>query len=186
MDSVRERLLDAAEALIYRNGIHATGTDAILKKSGTARMSLYNHFGSKDGLVVAALERRDERWMQWFGAEVSARGSDPREGILAMFDALRVWFAQPDFHGCAFINAAGEVFEEDHAVRAVARRHKTRLRAFILRLCIDANLAEPDSLARQLFLLVEGAIVAALVERGCSAATDAREAAAALLKTRMS
>jgi AcrR family transcriptional regulator len=182
MDTARERLLDAAEVLIYRNGVHATGTEAILEAAGTARMSLYNHFGSKEGLVVAALERRDERWMRWFSESVDARSTHGRARILAMFDVLHDWFAQPDFHGCSFINASGEAFEKDHPVRIVARRHKARLRAYILQLCREAKLSRADLLARQLFLLVEGAIVAELVEPKSGAAADARSAASALLK----
>ena len=72
--SARERLLDAAEALIYAGGIHATGVDAIVKQSGTARKSFYTHFESKDALVAAALERRDERWMNWFIAGTLRHG----------------------------------------------------------------------------------------------------------------
>jgi AcrR family transcriptional regulator len=182
MDTARERLLDAAEVLIYRNGVHATGTEAIIEAAGTARMSLYNHFGSKEGLVVAALERRDERWMRWFSEAVNARTTDRRARILGMFDVLQEWFAEPGFHGCAFINVAGGEFEKDHAVRVVARRHKEKLRAFILGLCREAKLSRAEQLARQLFLLVEGAIVAAMVEPKCTASADARSAAAALLK----
>jgi AcrR family transcriptional regulator len=181
MDIARERLLDAAEVLIYQNGVQATGTEAILEVAGAARMSLYNHFGSKEGLVIAALERRDDRWMRWFSEAVEARGADVTERILGMFDVLQEWFSRPDFHGCAFINVSGE-FQKDHPVRVVARRHKERLRAFILELCSGANVPCAELLARQLFLLVEGAIVAALIEPKCTAAADAHLAAATLLK----
>jgi AcrR family transcriptional regulator len=185
MDSARERLLDAADVLIYRNGVHATGTQAILEAAGVARMSLYHHFGSKEALVVAALERRDDRWMRWFSEAVDAHGTDARERILGMFGVLQEWFAKPDFHGCVFISVCGEGFERDHPVRAVARRAKERLRAFILELCQGAGVPRAELLAQQLFLLVDGAIVAALVEPKCTAAADARSAAATLLKARI-
>src|ERR1044072_4608369 len=84
--SARDRLLDAAEALIYAGGIHATGVDAIVKQSGTARKSFYTHFGSKDALVAAALERRDERWMNWFIAGTQQCGKTARKRLLGMFD----------------------------------------------------------------------------------------------------
>ena len=77
--SARERLLDTAEALIYAGGIHATGVDAIVKQSGTARKSFYTHFESKDALVAAALERRDERWMNWFIAGTLQHGKTARD-----------------------------------------------------------------------------------------------------------
>src|SRR5215813_143336 len=83
--SARERLLDAAEALIYAGGIHATGVDAIVKQSGTARKSFYTHFDSKDALVAVALERRDERWMNWFIAGTQRRGKTARKRLLGMF-----------------------------------------------------------------------------------------------------
>src|ERR1700761_7391049 len=107
--SARERLLDAAEALIYAGGIHATGVDAIVKQSGTARKSFYTHFESKDALVAAALERRDERWMNWFIAGTKRHGRTPRTQLLGMFDVLREWFVSDDFHGCAVLNAAGGI-----------------------------------------------------------------------------
>lgn len=181
MEAVRERLLDAAEALVYRNGIHATGTKAILDAADTARMSLYNHFGSKEGLVVAALERRDERWMRWFEEE-TGKHKPGRERVLGMFEVLDSWFKSPDFHGCAFINVSGEIYDADDPARVVARRHKARLRAFIEKTCAEAGLSRPAMLARQIFLLVDGAIVTALVEPGCSAATDARKVAETLMQ----
>src|ERR1700730_17555084 len=90
---VRERLLDAAEALIYAGGIHATGVDAIVRLSGTARKSFYAHFESKDARVAAALERRDERWMNWFVDGTLRCGKTARARLLGMFDVLREWFA---------------------------------------------------------------------------------------------
>jgi len=182
MDTARERLLDTAEELIYRDGVHAMGTEAILDAAGTARMRLYNHFGSKEGLVVAALERRDERWMRWFGDSLEARTTNGRARLLAIYAVLQEWFTKPDFHGCAFINVSGEEFDKDHRTRVVARPHKEKLRACILRLCREAKVPRADVLARQLFLLVEGAIVAAMIEPKSTAAADARSVAAALRK----
>src|ERR1700737_5512877 len=111
--SARERLLETAEALIYAGGIHATGVDAIVRQAGTARKSFYAHFESKDALVAAALERRDERWMNWFAEGTLRRGRTARTRLLGMFDVLREWFASADFHGCAFLNAAGEIEAAD-------------------------------------------------------------------------
>src|ERR1700754_4485420 len=125
--SARERLLDAAEALVYAGGIHATGVDAIVKQSGTARKSFYTHFDSKDALVAAALERRDERWMAWFITGTERCGKSPRKRLLGMFDVLRERFASTDFHGCAFLNAAGEIAFAEDPIRIVAREHKERL-----------------------------------------------------------
>ncbi|WP_345815624.1 TetR/AcrR family transcriptional regulator [Paraburkholderia sp. PREW-6R] len=185
--STRERLLDAAEALIYAGGIHATGVDAIVKRSGTARKSFYTHFESKDALVAAALERRDARWMNWFIEGTNRRGKTARKRLLGMFDVLREWFMSEDFHGCAFLNAAGEIASAEHPVRIVAREHKARLFAFVEsqfteyaeRGGFDAD--RVARLSRQWLILLDGAIAVALVSGQADAALDARAAAAALL-----
>ncbi|KWK31925.1 TetR family transcriptional regulator [Burkholderia stagnalis] len=183
----RDRLLDAAEALIYSGGIHATGVDAIVKRSGAARKSFYSHFESKEALVVAALERRDERWMRWFVDATLARGKTPRTQLLGMFDVLRDWFQQPDFHGCAFLNASGEIADADDPVRIVARAHKARLLAFVrerLDALADDTGVERRALARvarQWLVLIDGAIGVALVSGDATAARDARATAELLL-----
>ncbi|WP_431823892.1 TetR/AcrR family transcriptional regulator [Burkholderia sp. F1] len=183
----RDRLLDAAEALIYSGGIHATGVDAIVKRSGAARKSFYSHFESKEALVVAALERRDERWMRWFVDATRARGKTPRTQLLGMFDVLRDWFLQPDFHGCAFLNASGEIEDADDPVRIVARAHKARLLAFVRErldaLADDAGIERRTlaRVARQWLVLIDGAIGVALVSGDATAARDARATAELLL-----
>lgn len=186
--SARERLLETAEALIYAGGIHATGVDAIVRQSGSARKSFYTHFGSKDALVAAALERRDERWMNWFIEGTSSRGATPRARLVGMFDVLREWFASPDFHGCAFLNAAGEIESADDPIRVVAREHKERLLRFVREVCDEyAASAGQDSeyaarLSRQWLILIDGAIGVALVSGDPDAAVDARAAAEKLLE----
>jgi AcrR family transcriptional regulator len=185
--SARERLLDAAEALIYAGGIHATGVDAIVKQSGTARKSFYTHFDSKDALVAAALERRDERWMNWFIAGTQRRGKSARKRLPGMFDVLREWFASADFHGCAFLNAAGEIASADDPIRIVARKHKERLLDFVRSEC-EAFAAESNMearrvarLSRQWLILLDGAIAVALVSGEADVALDAQSAGRALL-----
>lgn len=183
----RERLLDAAETLIYAGGIHATGVDAIVKRSGAARKSFYAHFESKEALVAAALERRDARWMAWFVEATKKRGKTPRARLVGMFDVLREWFEQADFHGCAFLNAAGEIERADDPIRVVVREHKASLLAFV-REQLDAHAAQAGAdrrfvarLARQWLVLIDGAIGVALVSGDASAARDARAAAELLL-----
>lgn len=183
----RERLLDAAETLIYAGGIHATGVDAIVKRSGAARKSFYAHFESKEALVAAALERRDARWMAWFVEATKKRGKTPRARLVGMFDVLREWFEQADFHGCAFLNAAGEIERADDPIRVVVREHKARLLAFV-REQLDAHAAQAGAdrrfvarLARQWLVLIDGAIGVALVSGDASVARDARAAAELLL-----
>jgi len=186
--SPRERLLDAAEALIYAGGIHATGVDAIVRAAQATRKSFYSYFGSKDALVAAALARRHGRWMDWFVDGTLRIGKTPRAQLLGMFDLLGAWFASPGFHGCAFLNASGEIASADDPIRVVAREHKAALLRFIAQRC-DAFAAEHGmsarsaaALARQWLVLVDGAIGVALVSGSADAARDAQAAAQRLLE----
>ncbi|MGH3755424.1 MAG: TetR/AcrR family transcriptional regulator [Pseudonocardiaceae bacterium] len=174
-----QRVLDAAERLFYSRGVQAVGIDAVVAEAGVATKTLYAHFGSKDGLVEAYLRRRDRRWLDWLHRRLDTTG-DNRQRVLAVFDALGEWFAEPGFSGCAFINVAGELADNPMA-RAVAREHKLALRALLHRVAADAGVPDPGTLAERLMLLVEGAIVTAYVEGDQSAAARARSAAAALL-----
>jgi AcrR family transcriptional regulator len=183
----RERLLEAAEALVYAGGIHATGVDAIVRAAGAARKSFYTWFESKDALVAAALTRRDERWMRWFIDGTMKRGRTPRTRLIGMFDVLHEWFASEGFHGCAFLNAAGETASPDDPIRKVARLHKARVLAFVREQCdawaeaagVDQRVAA--QLARQWLILIDGAIGVALVSGEADAARDARAAGQLLL-----
>ncbi len=176
----RQRLLQATEQLIYSGGIHATGMDLIVKTSGVARKSVYQHFPNKQALVAAALQARDERWMQWF-IDATSVADSPRARLLSMFDALRDWFASDGFRGCAFLNAAGEIGDDASPIVAVARAHKARLLAYVRELTRAAALPDPDEAALQWLVLIDGAIAVALVSRDPAIADSARRAAARLL-----
>lgn len=177
----REKILKTAEQLIYQNGIHATGMDLLVKTSGVARKSIYRHFINKEEVAAAALNARDERWMYWFRTE-SDKGETPQDRILNMFTALKSWFEIEDFRGCAFINTAGEVGDPADPVRLIAKRHKQNVLDYTLELVGQLNIENPDVLARQLLILIEGAITLAYVMGDSSAADNGREMAKLLLK----
>lgn len=172
------RVLDAAERLFYARGVQAVGVDMVVAEAGVGVKTLYAHFGSKDRLVEAYLRRRDRRWLDRLQARMAQEQG--RDRVLAVFDALGDWFAEPGFSGCAFINVAGEL-HANPALRAIAREHKIALRALLHSAAYDAAVVDPETLADRLMLLVEGAIVTAHVEGDQLAATRARSAAAALL-----
>lgn len=178
----RERLLATSEQLIYQSGIAATGMDRIVKESGVARKTIYRYFSTKEALVAEVLMQRDARWMAWFEG-ASAPGAPLRLRVQAMFDALDTWFGTSGFRGCAFINAAGETGDAADAIRQVAQAHKLRLLNHVRDVAAAAGLApEPaDDLARQLLILIDGAITVALVAGDRAAATRAGRMAAALL-----
>jgi AcrR family transcriptional regulator len=178
--SVKERILDCAAGLFYRDGIRATGIDRIIAEAGVAKMSLYNQFGSKDELVLAFLQRRDARWMDWLEKRIALeRVADKR--LVAVFDAMHEWFSSEDFRGCAFINASVEAANGKSAITQSALRHKARLRQFIETLARAAKLRKPEELAWSLLLLVEGAIVTAQMEGKPDAARRAKKAAMTLI-----
>lgn len=177
----REKILSTAEQLIYQNGIHATGMDLLVKTSGVARKSIYRYFATKDDVAAAALNKRDERWMHWFRTE-SDKGETPSDRILNMFTVLRGWFESDGFRGCAFINTAGEVGDPDDPVRQIAKRHKQQLLEYTLELTEQLNIEQPAALARQLLILMEGAITMSYVMGDSSAADSAKDVAKLLLE----
>ncbi|RSN71608.1 TetR/AcrR family transcriptional regulator [Actinomadura sp. WAC 06369] len=168
------RLLDAAESLFYRRGVQAVGMDDVRTASGVSLKRLYGTFPSKEALVTAYLERRDLRWTGDLERYVAARDGS----VGAVFDWLGEWFASDDFHGCAFINAYGELGDGSAPVAAAARAHKERLRRFL------RGLVHDDELAAQLVMLVDGAIVTAAMTGDPGAAATARAAAEALVRRR--
>lgn len=177
----REKILETAEQLIYQNGIHATGMDLLVKTSGVARKSIYRYFTNKDEVTAAALNARDIRWMAWFRAECN-QADTPQERILNMFTVLKAWFESDGYRGCAFINTAGEVGDSADPVRQIARLHKQKLLDYALELTGQLNMEQSPTLARQLLLLIEGAITMSRVMNDHNAADDAKEIARLLLK----
>nr|BFD95197.1 TetR/AcrR family transcriptional regulator [Kitasatospora sp. Xyl93] len=176
----RTRILDAAEELFYGQGIQAVGMDAVRAASGMTMRRLYQHFPSKGELVEAYLLRRDGRWRASLAGYVSRTGGSPREQLLAVFDWLGRWFAEPGFRGCAFVNSLGELGAVSPAVVAAARHHKAEFGGYLAALAEAAG--APPATAVHLTLLAEGAITSAAVHGDPTAAADAREAARVLLE----
>lgn len=177
----RDHLVETALRLFYRDGFHATGIDTILREAGVAKMTLYNHFRSKDELILAALELRDERFRAWLDAAIAPYPDEPREQILAIFDAAETLFQQDDFNGCAFTRACGEFRDPECSIHQAGMRHVCMLTDFIEELATSAGAADPESLARQLALLFVGASAAAQVTCSCGPAHCGRCAAATLI-----
>lgn len=177
----RARLLAATEQLIYQGGICATGMDLIVQTSGVARKTLYRYFRTKDDLVAEALRERDQRWMHWFIESVGDAGM-PSERLLRLFQVLQGWFDSQGFRGCAFINAAGETGDPADPIRVVAKDHKEKLQAYVQSLCEALGTDQPQQLAEQLMILIEGAITVALVSGDTHSATRAQGLARILLE----
>ena len=158
----RERVLTAAYDLFSRQGIRAVGVDAIIARAGVAKMSFYRHFPSKDDLVLAFLQKREQLWThEWLEAEVKRRATTPRERLLAIFTVFDEWFQREDFEGCSFINVLLEMPEPAHPVRQATTSHLANIRVFLKELADGAGVAQPDDFARKWHILMKGSIVAA-------------------------
>ncbi|MHA6796754.1 TetR/AcrR family transcriptional regulator [Pseudonocardia bannensis] len=175
-----QRILDVASELFYWRGIHAVGVDTIAAESGVTKRTLYDRFGSKDGLIVAYLEARDRRWRDLVTARLDAVSADPVRRVLVPFDVLPEWLA-PSSRGCSFVNAFAELPEPEHPGRQVVVAGKKWLRDLFRELLAEAGIADPDALAVQLLSLHEGAIVCYSMADEANAAASARAAAEALV-----
>ena len=179
--SAQTRLLDTARQLFCRRGIHATGIALILEESSVARRTLYEHFGSKENLLKAVFAREAKMWFDWFDTDLPALSSQPREQLLGLFDLLHAWFSGPDFYGCIFINAVAEHDKELSWVAPHAHAHLQAVRQRVLLLAEQGGLPQPESVADQLCLLIDGAIVSAMVAGRPDAALTARDLAQRVL-----
>jgi AcrR family transcriptional regulator len=173
--------------LFCKNGFRATGIDTVLGESGVAKKTLYNHFKSKDELVIAALQKRDEDFLSTI-REVIARRTpeqegDPRmAGVLAFFDGLHEWITGEGFNGCTFINASAEYPRRDDPVHVACANHKKLVLQLLQELLVDLKLPDPQLAARQVALLADGAIVSAHTAGDRQAALCAKQAARQLLE----
>jgi AcrR family transcriptional regulator len=159
--SPRERILSAASELFYRHGIRAVGVDAVAEAAETNKMTLYRHFSSKDELVAAYLQRLAEKAKaSWDRLEADHPGN-PSAQLRAWLKNMAAHVGSGDERGCALANAAVELPEKDHPARRVIEAFKTAQRERLVQLCAAASLAEPEMLADELFLLLEGARVTA-------------------------
>ena len=181
-ESARGRLLSAATHLFCKNGINATGIDAVIHEAGTAKTTLYKLFGSKTNLVQAVLESEGKQWREWLIGAMEAGGGDAQTKLSRIFPALKRWFGEERFYGCPFINAVGEHDKDAKQFRAIAMKHKKVVLTHIEKLAAEMGAAEPDVLAHQLALLIDGAIVAAMVSRDPAVADTAGLAASSLFE----
>ena len=184
MPEGRDRILDTAYELFSRHGTRAVGVDRIIAEAGTAKMTLYRNFTSKDELIVAFLAAREERWTRgWLQAEVERRAEDPRARLLAIFDVFGEWFAREDFEGCSFINVMLELSDRSDPGRVASVKHLSVIREFLAGLASDAGVEDPEAFAHQWHILMKGSIVAA-AEGDTRAAARAQELGALLLAAR--
>lgn len=151
----RERILTAAHALFYKEGIRATGIDKIIDRSSVSKVTFYRQYPSKDELIRAYLDDRHEKWMAWFRTSLAQATGDGLSATHALVATLSGWFGSPDFRGCAFLNAAAELGSSDPEILNTVRRHKQEMSSVL----DDLFRGEAVSAGPALSLVIDGAIV---------------------------
>jgi AcrR family transcriptional regulator len=162
--SARERILSAAYELFSQRGIRAVGTDEVIHRAGVAKATLYRHFATKDDLVLAVLERREQLWTHGLiEAQSEQRGDTPEEKLLAIFDVMHDWFQLRDgYEGCSFINVLLEL-GPDHPAGRASVAHIDHVRDIVRRRAIAAGLSDIEDFAWSWHILMKGAIILAAV-----------------------
>ena len=174
---VRKRILETADRLFYQEGIRTVGIDRIIAEAEVAKMSLYKHFPSKDELILAVLKYREEGVLAFFGSAMARHGKKAKNPLWAFFAALKDFFASPGFRGCPFQNAAVELADPTHPGAEFVRGHKLRFSEFLRGLVEQSVGKSQAKFAPAVSILVEGALVTAVIQGNADAADVARDAA---------
>ena len=173
MNDTDTRVARLAGELFHEHGITATGVEALSKAAGISKRTLYERFGSKDGLIAAAFEAFDDPVFERF-TKPAEQAATPRAQIERLFAELEAGIGSIEFRGCPFSNASGELADPDHPAHAVIRRHKDRFRRWFVSRAREAGASDPVLLGRQLMIVYEGIQSQALVQRSAKPARDGR------------
>jgi AcrR family transcriptional regulator len=184
--SKRDELVQRALESFYRGGFHAIGMDRLAKETGVSKTAIYKHFRTKNDLILATLRLRDEEFRNWLMRRIEALAKDPRNRLLAIFDALGEWFEEPGFKSCMFIKASSEFQQRGEPIHAMSAEHKNLLARYFAELCTAAGASDPDGLARQLLVIKEGAIVLAHLHDPAKVARDAKALANSCIRAGLS
>jgi AcrR family transcriptional regulator len=160
---VKDRILETASTLFYKQGVRAVGVDLVAEQAGVAKTSLYRHFRTKDDLVAAFLQREDEDFWQTWDRVAQRHGNDPIAELQAHCQWIGERVERPNYRGCPQINVAAEFPEESHPARKVAKSHKLELRRRLKGIAERLHAKRPDELAGQLTLLINGAFVSSQI-----------------------
>lgn len=173
--SKREQIIDVALQLFYTDGFNATGVEKIRETANVSKKTLYNHFKSKDELILTVLRKRDEQFRNNFMRSVERLGETPRDRLTAVFDAADEWINSSGFCGCMFINASAEFSGFDDPRHILCAEHMRLMYEYIKSLAQDAGAKNAGELAEQLNLLMSGAIVRAHVGGDKTSAQQAKK-----------
>ncbi|WP_248926978.1 TetR/AcrR family transcriptional regulator [Paenibacillus hamazuiensis] len=177
--SARDRILQVAADLFYREGIRAVGVDTIVERSGVGKATLYRHFPTKDDLIAAYLEEYDNRHWKWFDEVIASHDGAPRDQLLGLMDATVKIMTEPGYRGCAMLNALAEFSEPGHPAYRAAAQYKHALRLRLAEICRKAGADE--ELADELMLIVNGALVSVPLLGAAGPAAHLKKLAAQLI-----
>jgi len=182
LESGSERIGRAAYELFAARGVREVGVDAVIAHAGTAKMTLYRNFPSKDDLILDFLRRREVLWTRgWLQHESRLRGERPQDQLLAIFDLFSEWFARSDFEGCSFLTTMMEINDPESVVFQASVEYLAHIRSYLRELAAEAGIADPARFARQWHVLMKGSIMAAH-EGDREAARVAKEMGVLLLR----
>ena len=178
----RQRIVETAERLFYSEGVRSVGIDRVIAEAEVAKMTLYNHFSSKDDLILAALEYRETKFDAMFEKWMAKHTKAGKDRLEAFFAALKDWFKSPGFRGCMFINSCAELADADHPAAKFSAQHKERFFGMLKQILVEqSGAATANKAAPAIYLLVEGAIVTSVMQQSPLPADVARDGAMALL-----
>ena len=184
--SARERILTTASELFYRKGIRAIGVDTVVARSGVSKTSLYRLFESKDALIAAFAAEQDRLfWARWDRIE-ELHADDPRALLEALLSGIAQRIARPGYRGCPFLNVATEFPDHDHPGRVVARSNKEEMRARLATIVAQLGASEPNRVASQIALVINGAYATGLMTAPADLKNDLVDAAMRLVPVRTS
>jgi AcrR family transcriptional regulator len=178
---LREKILNVASDLFQTRGINSTGVDTIVAVAGPTKMTLYKHFRTKEGLILEVLQRRNQEFREWLAQRLTVPTHTPAEKLPLLFDCIEEWLAAPDFRGMPFLKASAEFPNEENPVHRLSAEQVRQFRQYLASLAREAGAREPESLALQLSLLIDGAMLAEQMRRGSGAAKQAKKAAKVLI-----
>src|SRR5262245_11041569 len=165
----RQRIVETADRLFYQEGVRAIGIDRIIAEAGVAKMSLYRHFPSKDDLILEVLKYREAAVLDFFRAAMERHGKKAKNPLRAFFAALKDFLESPGFRGCPFQNAAVELADPKHPGTEFVRGHKQRFNEFLRGLIEDSLGKAAVKVAPAVMILVEGALVPAVIQGNTTA-----------------
>lgn len=182
MSALREKILNVASDLFQTRGINSTGVDTIVAVAGTTKMTLYKHFHTKENLILEVLKRHNQEFRDWLAEKLGESSRTPDKKLQALFDYIEEWMAAPEFRGMPFLKASAEFPNEENPVHRLSIEQARQFRQYLASLGLEAGASDPETLALQLSMLIEGAMLAEQMRRGSGAAKHAKKAARVLIE----